>query len=126
MVTLKEQPVTALPFGGEAIGQLARLLEEQAISSRTARAVLDRMLAGEGAPAEIVDREGLRQLSSPEALNPIIDQVFADHPDSVAALRAGERRRQGFLIGEVMKASGGRANPQVLNQLLRQRVQDQD
>lgn len=123
MATLKERPAGELPFGGAAIGALVRLLDEEAISSRIAKAVLDKMLDGEGGPDEIVAREGLRQLSRPEELAPILDQVFADNPDSVAALKAGERKHQGFLIGEIMKASGGRANPRVLGRLIQQRVQ---
>jgi glutaminyl-tRNA synthetase len=124
MATLKERPVDALPFGGAALGVLVQLLDEEAISSRIARTVLERMLAGEGDPQTIVDRHGLRQLSTPETLLPLIDQVFAANPDSVAALRAGDRKHHGFLVGQIMKASQGRANPKVLNQLLQARLRD--
>ena len=126
MATLKERPVDQLPFDGSSIGQLVRLLDEEAISSRIAKTVLEKMLAGEGQPAVIVDRDGLRQLSTPEALDPIIDQVFAANPDSVAALKNGERKHHGFLVGQVMKASGGKANPKMLNQLLQVRARSTD
>ena len=122
MATLKDRPVDALPFGGNDIGKLVRLLDDEAISSRIAKTVLDKMLSGDGSPEAIVERDGLRQLSSPAELDPIIDQVFAANPDSVAALKAGERKHQGFLIGQIMKASGGKANPKVLNALMQARL----
>lgn len=126
MATLKEQPIDGLPFGGADLGALVALLDEEVISSRIAKTVLERMLAGEGTPQAIIDQHGLRQLSKPEELLPIIDQVFAANPDSVAALRAGERKHHGFLVGQIMKASAGRANPRMLNQLLQQRLKDSE
>jgi Asp-tRNA(Asn)/Glu-tRNA(Gln) amidotransferase B subunit len=81
------------------------------------------MIGGGGSPEEIVEEQGLRQLSKPAELEPLIEQVFDAHPDSVAALRAGEGRQRGFLIGQVMKASGGRANPQVLGRLIQAKIQ---
>ncbi|MEL6344108.1 MAG: glutamine--tRNA ligase/YqeY domain fusion protein [Myxococcota bacterium] len=122
MATLKDQPIDSLPFNGTALGALVRLIDEGVISTRIAKTVLEKMLKGQGAPAAIVEKEGLKQLSSPEALHPILDQVFAANEAVVAQIRGGDARRRGFLMGQIMKASQGRANPQLVNQLLDARL----
>ena len=122
MATLKDSPVDALPFDGAALGELVRLLDEEVISSRIAKTVLDRMIAGEGAAAEIVAREGLQQISDPAALGALVDGVLAQHAEVVAQVRAGDGRRRGFLVGQIMRASGGQANPRLLQQILSEKL----
>ena len=120
---LKERSIASLPFGGEAIGALVKLLDAGVISSRSARDVFAHMLQTGDDPALIVEREGLQQLSDPVQIAALIDSVLADHADVVDKYRAGDRRQRGFLIGEVMKASGGQASPQLVNQLLREKLE---
>ena len=75
------------------------------------------------APAAIIEREGLAQISDAGALKTIVDEVLAAHPEQVAEFRSGKDQVLGFLVGQVMKASRGKANPQMANDLLRERLQ---
>jgi aspartyl-tRNA(Asn)/glutamyl-tRNA(Gln) amidotransferase subunit B len=72
--------------------------------------------------AVIVEREGLKQVSDLSALNPVVDQLIADFPQQVADFRAGKEKIMGFLVGQVMKKSGGKANPQMLQELIKKRL----
>ena len=75
-----------------------------------------------GDPAEIVLRKNLRQVSDAGTLGPIVDKVLADNPDAVARYKAGKTGLFGFLVGQVMKASGGAASPEKVQELLRARL----
>ena len=125
LAAIKDRPggVEGLPFGGAALGALARLLDEEVISSRIAKEVLEKMLAGQGDPAAIVAREGLQQVSDPAALGALVERVLAENAEVVAQVRAGDARRRGFLVGQLMKASGGQANPRLLQQLLAEKLE---
>ncbi|MDG1478178.1 MAG: glutamine--tRNA ligase/YqeY domain fusion protein [Myxococcota bacterium] len=120
---IKDTPVTELKIGGEAVGALVGLLDAAVISSKTARVVLAELVASGGEPEAIVDRDDLRQISDPAALTVLIDSVLARQPDAVADYRAGNRRRMGALIGQVMGASKGKANPGLLSSLLKARLE---
>ena len=119
LAQLKDRPVAQLPFDGAAFGGLVALVGAGTISGRTGKAVLETMLAGGGSAAAIVDREGLAQIDSADQLEPVISQTVADHPAQLAAYRAGKQNLFGFFVGQVMKATGGRANPKLANQILR-------
>ena len=112
----------ALPFGGSDIGALVRLVDEGTISGAGGKEVLTAMLAGAGDPASIVQVRGLQQMSDASAIDPLIDQVLAAHPDHVTRYRAGKTGLLGFLVGQVMKASGGAANPERVQELLRRKL----
>ena len=101
---------------------LLRLVEDGTVSGRTAKEVLVDMITSDRDAAAIVEARGLRQISDEEALRQVIEGVIARHPDPVAEVKAGRDRAVGFLVGQVMKATGGRANPEVVNRLLRERL----
>jgi aspartyl-tRNA(Asn)/glutamyl-tRNA(Gln) amidotransferase subunit B len=71
---------------------------------------------------ELDDRLGLRQISDSDALGRIVGEVIAANPDAVADVRAGKAQAIGFLVGQVMKASGGKANPAAVNELLKKKL----
>jgi aspartyl-tRNA(Asn)/glutamyl-tRNA(Gln) amidotransferase subunit B len=81
------------------------------------------MLETDETPAAIIESEGLAQISDSGALEVIVDEVLAAHPEQVAEFRSGKDQVLGFLVGQVMKASHGKANPQMANELLRERLQ---
>jgi aspartyl-tRNA(Asn)/glutamyl-tRNA(Gln) amidotransferase subunit B len=118
---LKGRPLADLPVEPQQLAALVVLVDRAVISSTAARTVFEEMLATGGEPEEIVDERGLRQLGDDATLVPIVEQVIAANPKSVEAFRAGKERALGFLVGQVMKASAGRANPaQVRSLLLRE------
>ncbi|MDR2991101.1 MAG: Asp-tRNA(Asn)/Glu-tRNA(Gln) amidotransferase subunit GatB [Burkholderiaceae bacterium] len=107
-------------------GQLARLLERiagGAISNAAARQVFDALWAGEGQDVDaVIAAKGLQQMNDAGALEKIVDEVVAANPDNVAQFKAGKDKAFNALVGQVMKASKGRANPQQVNALLKARL----
>jgi aspartyl-tRNA(Asn)/glutamyl-tRNA(Gln) amidotransferase subunit B len=105
-----------------ALAELVGLTESNVISSTVAKDVFDKMwTTGTGAKA-IVDAEGLAQIGDEAALAAMVAAVVAENPDAIAQIRAGRNNPFGFLVGQVMKATGGKANPKVVSQLLKQAI----
>ncbi len=106
------------PIKPEGIAELVRLIEEDVISSKIAKDVFERMWAGEGSATEIVEKQGLRQVSDTGALEAIIDQLIADNPSQAAQVKE-KPQAIGWFVGQIMKATSGKANPGVINQMLK-------
>jgi glutaminyl-tRNA synthetase len=119
---LKERPWDALPIDGVQLGALTRLIDEGAITATIAKEVFAEMLRTGGDPAAIVERRGLRQVADPDALAPVIEGVIAANPDKAEQYRAGKSGLLGFFVGQVMQATGGKANPQLVRELLQQKL----
>ncbi len=110
------------PFGPAQVAQLARMVEAETISSKIAKEVFEIMAAEGGDPEQIVAAKGWRQISDPAEIAPIIDDVMAANPDNLAKYQAGNTRLLGFFVGQVLKATGGKANPKVVNQLVAEKL----
>ena len=100
------------------VRSLAELLSGDAISSSQGREVFALMAQTGEDPAKIVDERGMRQVNDTAALEPVVDEVLASCPDQVAQYRAGNAKVIGYLVGQCMKASKGKGNPKLFNQLL--------
>jgi aspartyl-tRNA(Asn)/glutamyl-tRNA(Gln) amidotransferase subunit B len=110
------------PVSAAAFGELVGLIQDGTISGRIAKEVFEAMLeSGKGAAA-IVEEKGLKQVSDTGALEAAIDQVMAAQPDKVAEYRSGKDKLFGFFVGQVMKSTGGKANPAVVNELLKKKL----
>ncbi len=114
-ISVEESPVDAA-----SLAALIRLIEEETISGKIAKSVFEKMVATGKAPAAIVEAEGLVQVADPEALRPIIQQVFDDNPTQLAQYQAGKTKLMGFFVGQTMRATGGKANPALVNKLLKE------
>ncbi len=111
--------VSESPVSPEQGAELLALQDEGVISGRIAKDVFEIMFeTGQGA-AQIVEEKGLKQVSDTGELEAIIAKVLADNPDNVAAFKGGKDKLLGFFVGQVMKATGGKANPTLVNDLLR-------
>ena len=110
------------PVSAEALGGLIARIEDGTLSSKLAKQVFEAMWAGEGSADAIIEARGMKQVSDSGALEAMIDEVIAAHPDQVAQYRAADdtkrKKLSGFFVGQVMKLSKGQANPQLLNELL--------
>ena len=106
------------PVKPEMLAELLRLVEAQTVSGPVAKEALARSWASGESPHKIVEREGLMQISDEGKLEEIIQQVLADNSEIVQTILAGKDKASGRLVGEVMKLTKGRANPQLVNQLL--------
>jgi aspartyl-tRNA(Asn)/glutamyl-tRNA(Gln) amidotransferase subunit B len=111
--------MAAVPVTPAALAELVGLIDTNVISSTVAKDVFDRMWVSGGTARAIVDAEGLAQIGDETALAKVIEGVIAGNPDAIAQVRAGKNNAFGFLVGQVMKATGGKANPKVVSQLLR-------
>lgn len=116
-LSLEESPISA-----ENLGNLVELITQNVINGKTAKDVFVLMAESGGAPEKIVEEKGLKQVTDSGAIEKVIDEVLAANPDNVAAYRAGKINLMGWFVGQVMKASGGKANPGVVNQLLKTRL----
>jgi aspartyl-tRNA(Asn)/glutamyl-tRNA(Gln) amidotransferase subunit B len=105
-----------------SLGALIRMAAAGVVSASAAKHVLARMMATGGAPHAIVSDEGLLQESAPDALDALVEETLSRHPDQVAQYRAGKRAVAGYLVGLVIKASGGRANPSAVDRIVRARL----
>ena len=106
----------------EHLAELFKLVDDGTISSTMAKTVFDAMYETGKPASEIVTEKGLRQISDESALLAAVEQVLADNPKEVDEFRAGREKLLGFFMGQVMKATQGKANPQAVNKLLRERL----
>jgi aspartyl-tRNA(Asn)/glutamyl-tRNA(Gln) amidotransferase subunit B len=110
------------PITPRHLAELLRRLFDKTISGKIAKEVFDAMWAGEGAADAIIERRGLRQISDAGAIERLIEEVLAANPKQVEDYRAGKEKAFNSLVGQVMKASKGKANPQQVNEVLRRKL----
>ena len=120
-LTAAGTPISESPIAPDEIAELVALIEEGVISSKIAKDVFERMWAGEGRPRAIVEAQGLQQVSDTGALEALVDQLIADNPGQAAAVR-DKPQAIGWFVGQVMKATGGKANPGAVNQILKAKL----
>lgn len=103
----------------ENLGALVQLIEKGTISNKIAKKVFKEMMESGKSPEKIVEEQGLVQISDEGALKQMVDEVLAANPQAIEDFKAGKEKAMGALVGQIMKASKGKANPGVVNQLLR-------
>jgi len=103
----------------ERLAKLIKLVVAGTISTSAGKDVFARMVDERAEPEAIVEKHGLAQMSDGEALEAVVAEIVADNPAQVEQYRAGKQQVLGFLVGKVMKATKGRANPRLVNELLR-------
>lgn len=104
------------------LAEMIQLLNKGTISGKIAKTVFEEMFASGKKPGDVVQEKGLVQISDESAIVAIVEQIIAANPQSVADYRAGKDKAIGFLVGQVMKQSKGRANPEMVNKLLKERL----
>ncbi len=116
--------IETAPVSADNLGALVDLISDGTISGRIAKEVFEAMVETGQNPAAIVEEKGLKQVSDSGAIEGIVDQVLADNPDKVAEFKGGKDKLMGWFVGQVMKASQGKANPGMANEVLRRKLQD--
>ncbi|MEN3371804.1 Asp-tRNA(Asn)/Glu-tRNA(Gln) amidotransferase subunit GatB [Dechloromonas sp. ZS-1] len=115
---LAESPVSAQQLGG-----LIQRIADNTISNNIAKKVFEALWNGEGASAdEVIEKQGLKQITDTGAIEKLVDEVLAANPGNVAEFKAGKEKAFNALVGQVMKAAKGKANPQQVNDLLKQKL----
>jgi aspartyl-tRNA(Asn)/glutamyl-tRNA(Gln) amidotransferase subunit B len=123
--TLNERgiEVTAVPLRPAALAGLIALIDKGTISNAIAKDVFPKMFDSGRSAEDIVREEGLAQIGDESAVVAIVRDVVARHADAVAQYRAGKTQTFGFLVGQVMKGSRGKANPKLANDLLKRELE---
>ena len=119
---MKEKQADGLQFSAAQIAQLIVMVDDETISNKIAKQVFEEMAKSGENPKKIVEKKGLIQISDPEKITPIIDEIIAKNPDNVEKFKAGNTKLLGFFVGQVLKATGGKANPKVVNQLISEKL----
>jgi aspartyl-tRNA(Asn)/glutamyl-tRNA(Gln) amidotransferase subunit B len=109
------------PVPAAHIAELVALIEDGTISSKIAKEVFDHVWNGEGSPAEVVEKHGLKQVTDTGAIEKAVDEIIAANPDKAAAV-AEKPQAIGWFVGQVMKATGGKANPAAVNDILKAKL----
>ncbi|MFZ5578851.1 MAG: Asp-tRNA(Asn)/Glu-tRNA(Gln) amidotransferase subunit GatB [Pseudomonadota bacterium] len=115
--------IGACPVNADMLGGLLKRIADNTLSGKLAKEVFEAMWAGEGETDEIIEKKGLKQITDESAIEAMVDGVLAQFPEQVEEFRSGKDKVFGFLVGQVMKAAKGKANPAQLNAVLKKRLE---
>ena len=118
------KPISESPVSAEDLGKLLDLISNDTISGRIAKDVFEEMVENGGDPEKIVEEKGLKQITDTGAIEGIVDDIIANNPDQVAQFKGGNEKIIGWFVGQVMKMSQGKANPGMVNKLLKDKLSD--
>jgi aspartyl-tRNA(Asn)/glutamyl-tRNA(Gln) amidotransferase subunit B len=113
--------IAASPVSAARLGAILDLIAQGTISGKIAKDLFEIVWAEGGDPAEIVEARGMKQVTDLGAIEKVVDEIVGKNPDKVADARANPKAI-GWFVGQVMKASGGKANPQAVNDLLKRKL----
>ncbi|MFM7087895.1 MAG: Asp-tRNA(Asn)/Glu-tRNA(Gln) amidotransferase subunit GatB [Cyanobium sp.] len=111
-----------LPLRPAQLAEMVQLIEGGTISGKIAKEILPELLETGGSARALVEERGLGMISDPAAIAAIVEALLAEHPEEVEAFRGGKTKLQGFFVGQLMKRTGGKADPKLANQILNQKL----
>ena len=114
--------ITQSPVGSDDLAAIITRIVDGTLSVKMAKGVFDAVFHREGDPESVIAERGFAQISDPEAIDAVVDQVIAANPEQVSQFRAGKKKLIGFFVGQVMKITRSQANPQQVNQTLRRKL----
>ena len=120
---LKTKEISELKFSPKDIANLIKMVDNETISTKIAKQVYEEITKNGADPKEIVETKNLQQISDPAIILPLIEEVMAKNPENVEKYRAGNQKLFGFFVGQVLKATKGKGNPKVVNELVKQQLQ---
>ena len=118
----KNLEITDSPISSNNLSKLINLIKNGTISGKIAKTIFELMADGDKDPYKIVEEKGLKQQSDPKELEKIIDKIISENPENVEAYKSGKNKLFGFFVGQIMKNSGGKANPQLVNEILKKKL----
>ena len=118
----KNLEITQSPISAGNLSKLINLIKDGTISGKIAKTVFEHMMEGDKDPKKIVEEKGLKQESDPKALEALIDKVIDDNREKATEYKSGKVKLFGFFVGQVMKVSAGKANPQLVNEILKKKL----
>ena len=114
--------ISQSPISSKNLSKLINLIKDGTISGKIAKTVFEIMMDGDKDPQKVVEEKGLKQESDPKALEVLVNKVISDNPEKVKEYKSGEAKLFGFFVGQVMKISDGKANPQLVNDILKKNL----
>ena len=118
----KNLEISDSPVSAKNLAKLINLIKDGTISGKIAKTIFEKMIKGDEDPQKIVEENGLKQESDPKALEKLINKVIENNADKVAEYKSGKDKLFGFFVGQVMKDSKGQANPQLINKILKEKL----
>ena len=118
----REEEPEQIEFTGEELGELVKLIDDGKISSAIAKKVLEEMFENPKSPNKIVEEKGWIQISDEGAIKDVVTKILDNNPQSIADFKAGKDKALGFLVGQAMKETKGKANPQLLNKMFKEEI----
>ena len=113
----KEEEMEDIPFTSEELAELVELIDNGTISSKIGKKVLEELFENPKSPKKIIEEKGWVQISDENAIKKVVEDVLANNPQSIADFKAGKDKALGFLVGQAMKETKGKANPKMLNEM---------
>jgi aspartyl-tRNA(Asn)/glutamyl-tRNA(Gln) amidotransferase subunit B len=123
MLNRDDIDITASPVGAQALGELLQRINDGTVSGKLAKQVFEAMWNGEGTADQVIEQKGLKQITDTSAIEGIIDEVLANNQKQIEQYRNGQQKLLGFFVGQVMKATQGKANPGQVNELLKKKLE---
>ena len=114
--------ISESPVSAKNLAQMINLIKDGTISGKIAKTVFEEMVKHDGDPSKIVEEKGLKQTSDPNEIENTIDKILSSNQDKVQQYKSGKEKLFGFFVGQAMKASGGKANPQLINEILKKKL----
>lgn len=114
--------ITDSPVSAAQLAMLVKRIEDNTISGKIAKTIFEALWNGEESVDDVIEKQGLKQVTDSGAIETLVDKIIADNPQQVADYRSGKDKLFGFFVGQAMKISGGKINPQQLNELLKQKL----
>ena len=120
----KNLVISQTPISAKNLAKLINLIKNGTISGKIAKSIFEHMMDGDLDPQMIVEEKGLKQESDPKALETLIDKIINENREKAIEYKQGKEKLFGFFVGQVMKNSGGKANPQMVNEILKKKLQE--
>jgi len=124
MINERGYPAGELRLRPEHLVEIVNLVESEQITTSTGKALLDKVEESGRSPTEIVDEEGLAQVSDEQTLRAMVFEVLAENPEQVATYKSGKATVIGWFVGQVMRKTRGKANPQLAQTILEEELSD--
>jgi aspartyl-tRNA(Asn)/glutamyl-tRNA(Gln) amidotransferase subunit B len=118
----KNLEISQSPISAKNLAKLVNLIKNGTISGKIAKTIFELMMDGDKDPQIIVEEKGLKQESDPKAIEALIDKIIDDNREKAIEYKNGKEKLFGFFVGQAMKASGGKANPQLINEILKKKL----
>ena len=122
LLNTKNLEISKSPISAKNLSKLINLIKDGTISGKIAKTVFDLMADGDQNPQKIIEEKDLKQQSDPKELEKLIEKVITDNPEKVKEYKSGKEKLFGFFVGQIMKSSGGKANPQLVNDILKKKL----